>query len=681
MASSITRRTLGLRGRMLLGFGMLAALSVLLAGISAFGNRQIDTAITRTADRSALATRSALTAMKLQEVRAAQQRYGISGDPEQMTILRAQLRGAEESLADAEGRAQADPGNDPESTAAAPYSHMLDLLRRYRLSVGGFSAQMQTSRTARDDLVRDSQRLAAAATTLVATAADSAQPFVAANAVEVQAKAGMVESGAWRFLATSDAAGASRVSRLVKDAQEALGSLVAIAGPDAARLEGVTDIMKGALDTFAGRFDTLSSARLAAMQIERESMIPLVDQLVKASDDQRAVEVSKRGVLEAAMKSSMHATVLIEAGVALVGLLIALPLAWWIAANVTRPVLALTDALGQLSAGARDIDVPARQRGDEIGQMARAVEILRLSAQAADQAAAERAADLTAQAARATRLGGLSAEFEREVGALLHRLDAASGQLRGTAQVMHETAADTNEQSDAVTRAAGEATGSVQTVAAAAEELSSSIREISRQVANSSAIAQQAATDAGRTDALVGRLADTAQKIGEVVELISSIAGQTNLLALNATIEAARAGDAGKGFAVVASEVKSLAAQTARATGEIGAQISAIQAATGEAVTAIGGIARTINELSGIGASIAAAVEQQGAATTEIARSVQEAAGGTQLVADRIVRVRHAAGETGNAAGEVLRAADAVGGQAGDLKKMVEGFVGAVKAA
>ncbi len=670
------RRTLRMRGRLLLGFGALVLVSLLLAAIAAWSNQLVQADIAATNLRSALASRSALTAMKLQEVRAAQQRYGATSDPAALTALRTQLRAAEELLGQSETQAQSADPND-----ASPYTQMLDLVRQYRLGIAGFAEQMEAARTAREELVKDGQRMSAAASTVVATTADSPRPFIAEGGVAVQAKVGLVESSTWRFLSTTDASAMSRVARMVKDARDSITRLVALSGEDAAYLTNVTDTMHRTLDLFAARFETLSAARLAGLRMEQERMNPLIDRLVRASDEQRAMEVERRGALEQEMKASMARTVWMEVGGALVGLMLALPLALWIAGSVTRPVLALTSALGALGAGQRDIRVPAQARQDEIGEMARAVEVLRQTAIRADQAAEQRAADLAAQAARATKLGELSGRFEQEVSALLHQLEDASGQMRGTAEVMSQTATDTNDQSDAVTRAAGEASGSVQTVASAAEELAGSIREISRQVASSADITRQAATDAKRTDALVARLAETAQAIGEVVQLINSIAGQTNLLALNATIEAARAGDAGKGFAVVASEVKSLASQTARATEEIGSQIGAIQAATHEAVSAIGGISRTITELSQIGASIAAAVEQQGAATSEIARSVQEAAGGTQLVADRIIRVRRAAGETGHAADAVLQAADAVGGQASGLAGVVQRFVLDVKAA
>ena len=232
-----------------------------------------------------------------------------------------------------------------------------------------------------------------------------------------------------------------------------------------------------------------------------------------------------------------------------------------------------------------------------------------------------------------------------------------------------------------VAGASEEASISVQSVAAATEELSSSTNEISRQVQESARMAMAAVDEANKTNEWVEELANAASRIGDVVELINAIASQTNLLALNATIEAARAGEAGRGFAVVASEVKALAAQTAKATSEIGQQIVDIQSATEDSVGAIKEISGTIGRLSEISAAIAAAVEEQGAATQEISRNIQQAAGGTHQVSSHIGDVQRGASETGLASSKVLSAAQSLASDSVRLKKEVENFLSAVRAA
>jgi methyl-accepting chemotaxis protein len=349
--------------------------------------------------------------------------------------------------------------------------------------------------------------------------------------------------------------------------------------------------------------------------------------------------------------------------------------------RIVSPLMAMTEAISRLSRSELDVVIPVRERPDEMGQMARAVEALREGAVQAARAAAEQQQERQAKEQRATRLEHLVRGLETRVGALAGAVASRSVELQSTAESMSSTAAQTGEQTGTMAMAAGDADGGVQVLAAASQQLAASVDEIRRQVAQSAAMAQRAAEDARRTDHTVRALSDGAQTIGQVIDLISGIAGQTNLLALNATIEAARAGNAGKGFAVVASEVKNLAQQTAAATGRIGDQISQIQTATRDAVTAIEEIGTVIEEVSIIATLIAAAVEQQGAATAEIARSVGHTSGAVRGVSEMIELVNGSANNTGKAAAQVLTAANDLSRQADQLSQEVDTFVAEVRAA
>ncbi len=349
---------------------------------------------------------------------------------------------------------------------------------------------------------------------------------------------------------------------------------------------------------------------------------------------------------------------------------------------ITRPLTRLTEQIGALGSGQLDLSIDAVERGDEIGVVARAIDLMRAGMLERNHLLAGQEAEKSrAEAARKAELGGMADGFDAEVGSVVGLISSAATQMESTARSMSSTAAHTLRRADAATDAAALAADAVQTVALAAEELSASISEISRQVAQSAQITGQAVTDTQRTDAMVRALAEAAEKIGHVVGLISDIAGQTNLLALNATIEAARAGDAGKGFAVVASEVKNLANQTARATEEISTQIAQIQAATQEAVEAIHGIAGTIEDVSTIATAIASAVDKQGISSAEIARNVQQTARATGEVTQNIAGMSSAARETENAADQVLQAASELTRQTGALAAKVDHFVAGVRAA
>jgi methyl-accepting chemotaxis protein len=400
--------------------------------------------------------------------------------------------------------------------------------------------------------------------------------------------------------------------------------------------------------------------------------IKLVDSLLadagKASD-QMTVEAN----------STIH-LLFIASGV---GLLLGLAIALWIGIKgLARPIADLKAVMEAFARNELKADVPGIERRDELGDMARTVEVFKTNAIEVErlktglEATEKRAAEQ-----RKVDMKKLADDFEGAVGEIIETVSSASTELEASASTLTATAVRSQELTTMVAAASEEASTNVQSVASATEEMASSVNEISRQVQASARMANEAVDQARKTNDRVSELSKAASRIGDVVELINNIAGQTNLLALNATIEAARAGEAGRGFAVVASEVKALAEQTAKATGEIGQQITGIQAATQESVNAIKEISGTIEKLSEISSTIAAAVEEQGAATQEISRNVQQAAQGTQQVSSNITDVQRGASETGSASSQVLSAAQSLSSDSNRLKLEVGKFLNSVRAA
>ncbi|WP_201159299.1 methyl-accepting chemotaxis protein [Rhodoplanes elegans] len=451
-------------------------------------------------------------------------------------------------------------------------------------------------------------------------------------------------------------------------------------------------VVAAVADAQTKRFETYPKARAEiekALSEGRESPIGNDEYVRIANVSLDALVAISTRALEAiiahaeAGAAAARSGLLINAGVLALAVMVGLVgilIAW---RRIGRPLSQLTGGMRALANGDLDVALPGVDRGDEIGEIARAVEAFKVKAAETARRDAEAQAEAEGRAAETRRreMHRLAESFEAAVGEIVETVSSAATQLEASAGTLTRTAETTRDLSATAASTSEQASTSIRNVATATGEMTRSVDEISRQVKDSTRIAAEAVRQAEQTDRRIGELSQAAARIGDVVKLITAIAEQTNLLALNATIEAARAGEAGKGFAVVAQEVKALAGQTAKATGEISGQIAGMQAATEDSVAAIKEIGSTIGRIATIASTIAATVEAQGAVTSEIGREVQEASTGAGTVATTIGAVSRGAGETGAASAEVLASARALAGESNRLELEVEKFLATVRAA
>src|SRR3984957_4180116 len=342
--------------------------------------------------------------------------------------------------------------------------------------------------------------------------------------------------------------------------------------------------------------------------------------------------------------------------------------------SVARPLSVITATIKQVAEGADGVEVPHTNRGDEIGALARAIQIFKEAMDRNRNLNSQVLQDSEAREQRTRHIEKSVEAFQGAMKGVVSAVTASASSMRNTAQSIAKVASDASGQAVVAAGATEQASRSVNAVAGAAEELSASVEEISRQVRQSASVVEQTGLRTDKSVTEIESLAAATQRIDGVLSLIQAIAEQTNLLALNATIEAARAGDAGRGFAVVAHEVKALAEQTAKETSEIGQNVGLIQTSTRTAVDAVRDIGRAVNNINEVSANIAGAVDQQDAATREISSNAQSAAEGNETLVANIGSLRDAIGETSKAATFVLAASSDLTSTAQTLSSEVDKF-------
>lgn len=446
--------------------------------------------------------------------------------------------------------------------------------------------------------------------------------------------------------------------------------------PDAEQKE-----ISALLDTYQATFKKYAekaqfiNAQVAAADETFEKIMPDWSKLSEAA--YLGKQAASAG-LETARSFSNNLFLVIGA----ISLLLAIALGWLIGRSITRPINDLTEVMNELAGGNNDVTVAYADRGNEIGSIARAVEVFRANAIRTQELEQDQQ-DRTARAEEEKRafMENLASQFEASVGAIVERVSSTAANLDQSAQTMARVSENTSQRAEVAASASAQTTENVSVVASAAEEMTASISEINEQIIRASAASKSAAQDVTGTATQMETLANMADRIGEVVSMISDIAEQTNLLALNATIESARAGEAGKGFAVVASEVKALANETAKATENISELVTEIQAETKTAVGSIAKIGDVMRDLEQSSTAIASAMEEQGATTQSVAENVAQAANGTRDVSDSIKVVKDASVESSHATHAVQSSINDLTEQSNLLRDEVNRFLGQIRAA
>ncbi len=439
---------------------------------------------------------------------------------------------------------------------------------------------------------------------------------------------------------------------------------------------------KGDFAARRARFvDDLSNGRTPAFTVDtwRTTVTENIDVVAKVASDAIALldANAQSRKAEAFTNALVYLAVFLATFLACIGGLIV------ISKRVTRPISRLSETMMGLASGNLSIDVPGAGRGDEIGEMARAVEIFREAAlrkrelemqadanreqsdrdrvalqQRAEAEADERlnqATRLLAEGLHRLASGDMLAEITTPLApqfeALRHDFNSSVVQLRDaltsvghSVQTVNGGAHEVSSASDDLSRRTEQQAASLEETAAALEQITANVSATSKRANEARETVRDARARADLSGKVVRdavaameRIEHSSSQIGQIIGVIDEIAFQTNLLALNAGVEAARAGDAGKGFAVVAQEVRELAQRSANAAKEIKQLIHTSAVAVGEGVKLVADTGVGLSEIEQLVLSvnshmdaIATAAQEQSAGLSEVNTAVNHMDQATQ---------------------------------------------------
>ncbi|GGH06786.1 hypothetical protein GCM10007036_01270 [Alsobacter metallidurans] len=367
------------------------------------------------------------------------------------------------------------------------------------------------------------------------------------------------------------------------------------------------------------------------------------------------------------------------AGAGLFAIVMAGCLMMLMAGGMAKALRQITNAVAAVAQGDWRATVSGAERRDEIGSIARAVQLVQRSLEERDRLRSDVAgAELVRK--RSASLEAAIQRFDSSMRSVMNGIQGCVHSMNNSAQSLDGISRNARDEAGVTARASKQTTTSVMVVDAATGQLTDAIRSVSGRVSAAADVVvhgNDIALDATRK---VGSLLEAADQIGAVVRLIEGIASQTNLLALNATIEAARAGEAGRGFAVVASEVKALAGETGKATDVIAGKVAAIQDATNDAVRSIEMIAQSFSDVLTQTTTIRHVVRDQSEATEQIAESVSSAFEGAGALCASVEKLSATVEDARAATVDVVGMAARMTDEARQLDQAVRSFLADVAA-
>ena len=262
-------------------------------------------------------------------------------------------------------------------------------------------------------------------------------------------------------------------------------------------------------------------------------------------------------------------------------------------------------------------------------------------------------------------------ELLRAVAGMRDSLRSVVGQVRGSTDNIQHAASEVAQGNADLSQRTESTAASLQQTASSIEQLSGTVRQTADSARTANQLAASASSVAARGGEVVSQVVSTmdeintsSKKIADIIGVIDGIAFQTNILALNAAVEAARAGEQGRGFAVVAGEVRSLAHRSAEAAKEI-------KTLVGDSIEKVVAGSRLVSGAWEAMSDIVAEVQRVGELVETITRATGEQAAGIDMVNQAVLQLDRSTQQNAALVEEESAAAGSLRAQAQRLHEAV----------